>query len=50
MGHSYTKFTANIYTNLNKEDIAEQLAGKGTALGTAVKGVKRGKKGDLKIV
>lgn len=53
MGHSDIKLTANIYTNLNKEDIAdiaELLAGTGTAPGTAVKGVKRGKKGDLKIV
>lgn len=47
MGHSDIKLTANIYTNLNSDDItdiAELLAGKGTAPGTAVKGVKRGKK------
>lgn len=45
MGHSDIKLTANIYTNLNRDDIADiALLLSGNVVGNAVKGVKRGKK------
>lgn len=51
MGHADIKLTANIYTNLNNDDIADvaEMLSKGDAPGDALKGTKRYKK-DQKIL